>query len=525
MPNRGVGRCERWNRCSLARAGADIPVTGGAWVCPECASQLTVVKAGGGLSMSPTLLIIPVAAAAIIGLAIFLHGSRRIALETAGSRASTVARVTKPTPPAQRTADTAASNVILRLVGSNTIGSSLAPKLAAAFLKSRGDDPVSVSVAENQVDFRVDGNHAGYREEITIAAHKSQEAFDGLAKGIADIGMASRPIKDAEIELLRTLGDMTAPDSEHVIGLDGIAIIVSPSNPVTRLTTDQIGAAFSGIVHDWSNLGAPPGPIHVYSRPDGSGTYEIFKSKILGDTALLRADATRIEDSHKLSLAVAADSSGIGFIGLPYVGTAKALPIAAVGRTYLAPTPFTVATENYYLARRLYLYTGEHVTNPQVSAFVAFALSQAGQAIVENTGFIPLTVRPEAADPPAEASARFRYLIKGTLRLSTTFRFATGAAKLDSRAVQDTYNLSDFLSSSHIDASRVLLVGFTDDQGDSRMNLALAKQRAASVASALSTRNLQGLQQFGFGAEMPVANNATEDGRRLNRRVEVYVTR
>ena len=519
MLGKRVGRCEKWNRCSLARSGADIAISrGGSPSCPECGNALTIIgdgRAGNGYAIFAAVAIVVFAGLAVV---LITHHARKAARALAAPDRTTLSPTAERAP-----IESGTPHVILRLVGSNTIGASLAPNLAVAYLASRGDSNVAVTTAPNKIDFAATGRNNGQIEEIFIQAHKSQEAFEALASGTADIGMASRPINQQEIAMLQRLGDMTAAANEHVIGLDGIAVIVNRDNVVAHLTTDQLGAAFGGIVRDWANLGGQAGSIHVYARPDGSGTYEIFKSKILGDTGLLRADATRIEDSSQLSAAVAADPAGIGFVGLPYVGKARAVPISAIGGHFLPPTPFTVATEDYYLARRLYLYTGDRTAKPEIAGFVGFALSSEGQAVVERTGFTPLTVRPEAADAPIDSSQRFRRLVAGTLRLTTTFRFATGAKDLDSRAVQDTENLSAFLSSSGIAPDHVLLIGFTDDQGDSRQNLTLSRQRAARVAMALGERNLHGLQEFGFGAELPVANNATEDGRRLNRRVEVYL--
>lgn len=63
--------------------------------------------------------------------------------------------------------------------------------------------------------------------------------------------MASRKIKPDEIATLAALGDMTSPASEHVLGLDGIAIIVNQANPATSLTKDQLARIFSGEVTNW----------------------------------------------------------------------------------------------------------------------------------------------------------------------------------------------------------------------------------------------------------------------------------
>ncbi len=158
---------------------------------------------------------------------------------------------------------------------------------------------------------------------ITIAAHGSATAFTALAENSCDIGMASRKIKSDEAAKLKSLGDMSSVLNEHILGLDGIAVIVNAANPANQLDKDKIMRIFTGEITDWSQVGAYKGAIKVYARNDNSGTYDTFKSLVLGGKPLA-AGAQRIEDSKALSDAVAADPYGIGFIGLPYIQSAKA---------------------------------------------------------------------------------------------------------------------------------------------------------------------------------------------------------
>ncbi len=125
-------------------------------------------------------------------------------------------------------------NIILRLSGSNTIGEGLAPALAEGFLKQQGATEVKTLPGDRDDEVRVQGILPGDRapKAIEIHAHGSATAFEDLANGRADIGMASRKIKAEEVAQLSSLGDMTSPACEHILGLDGIAVIVSRKNPV-----------------------------------------------------------------------------------------------------------------------------------------------------------------------------------------------------------------------------------------------------------------------------------------------------
>jgi len=140
-------------------------------------------------------------------------------------------------------------SIVLRLSGSNTIGAALAPALAEEFLKRQGATEVKTVPGDRDDEVRVQGIFPGEHtpSAIEIRAHGSATAFVDLANGTADIGMASRKIKTAEAGQLAALGDMKSPTCEHILGLDGIAVIVSRKNPVLALSEDQIAKSWSGL--------------------------------------------------------------------------------------------------------------------------------------------------------------------------------------------------------------------------------------------------------------------------------------
>lgn len=67
------------------------------------------------------------------------------------------------------------------------------------------------------------------------------------------------------------------------------------------------------------------------------------------------------------------------------------------------------------------------------------------------------------------------------------------------------------------------IYGHTDNTGDAKHNLKLSEQRAESVVAALTKAGIESnrLTAKGFGDTQPVANNASEDGKAKNRRVEL----
>jgi phosphate transport system substrate-binding protein len=428
----------------------------------------------------------------------------------------------QPPPPAAGAALTGPAQVV-RLHGSNTIGLSLAPMLAKAFLAKLGVQNLTVNGDERKSErIWIQGNVKGSWTSFEIWAPGSKVGFTSLAKGDCDIALASRNIKAEEASSLKAFGDMTSPAADHVIGIDGIAVIVHPSSRLTKLTTKQLAAIFTGEVTDWSQVGGAKAAIHVYTRDEKSGTADAFQSIVLGGKGVFSA-AKPFNDSEALAAAVAGDEGGIGYVGLPYVKQVKAVSVQDGDATPLFPTVFTVATEDYALSRRLHLYAPEALKNPLAKTFLDFVLSDEGQALVEQAGFVSLAVKADTPPLPGGAPPAYEADIKGAQRLSVNFRFRTGSAQLDTKASRDVDRVLRFLSAPENRQRHVVLNGFADNQGAEKANLDLSKSRAEVVAQELRQRGISPERATGWGSALPIAPNDTPDGRERNRRVELWI--
>jgi phosphate transport system substrate-binding protein len=410
--------------------------------------------------------------------------------------------------------------VLLRLAGSNTIGDKLGPALAEAYLKAQGaTDVYTKNGSEPEVKIVLGDMPGSSRPvEIEIAAHGSATAFTSLADGSCEIGMASRSVKSDEVAKLAALGTMTEATNEHILGLDGIAIIANPHNPLSEISQDKLRSIFTGDTSKWDNGGT----IHLYARDDKSGTYDTFKNLVLAGKPLSKT-AKRYEDSEALSDAVAKDPDGIGFIGLPFIRNAKALAISDKGTKPLLPTGLTVATEDYVLSRRLFLYTPANPGNPRVSEFVHFSLSPAGQQVVAANGFVPQTAEQMTQKVALDAPPLYRSLTAKAQRMTTDFRFLAGKSQLDNRAIADLDRVVAQLAKPGGSNVRILLFGFSDSSGSQDANQALSLTRARVVAGELARRGISSSVVQGFGPAMPVASNDTSQGREKNRRVEIWI--
>ena len=303
--------------------------------------------------------------------------------------AAPLAVASPPLPPAPPRPD---KPVALRLHGSNTIGKDLVPALCEDFLKFDGATSVQRKPGEKENETDIEAVLPSESAEpltFEVQAHGSKTAFEDLASGKCDIGLASRQIKSDEAQqcALAGLGDMFSPACENVLGSDGIAVFVNKINPINVLTKEQIADIFSGRITDWSQLGGNAGPIDLYAPDDKSGTFDTFKSVVLG-ARNLSPRASRYENSAKLSDEVAADANGIGIAGMAFVRGSKALAISEGGARPRLPTPFTVTTGEYPLSRRLFLYIPANPQNKWTRKFVEFAISElGGRSKLTPTGF------------------------------------------------------------------------------------------------------------------------------------------
>lgn len=414
---------------------------------------------------------------------------------------------------------------VLRLQGSNTIGAKLTPALVEEFLKRKGANRIRREVGANEEELRIVGSMGRTRAwAVEIKSHGSGTAFEGLENAQCDIGMASRPIKKEESDKLTALGDMTRYGCEHVIGLDGLAVIVNTANPFSTVSKETIARIFAGEIGSWKDVGGSDKAVTLYARDDKSGTFDTFKSLVL-DKKKLSGAAKRYEDSSRLSSDVANDAGGIGFIGLPYIKSSKALAIAAgdaAGAIY--PNTFTVAREEYPLTRRLYMYVPSKTDNPLVREFMEFVLSDEGQEVVEKTGFVSLAIRAETPVLPDSTPADFRAMVAGSERLSLSFRFRPDTVSFDNRSRRDLDRLIHTLERKEFQGLKVMLFGFSDMSEGSKAK-EIAGQRTRLVAGELAARGIKPAIAVAMGSVMPLAQGGTKDGKLRNNRVEVWLSR
>ena len=228
---------------------------------------------------------------------------------------------------------------------------------------------------------------------VAVTGGGSGTGISALISGTCDITNASRTIKDKEIALAKAKG---INPYEIKVGLDGLAVVVNPGNPVGKLTMQQLADIFTGKISNWKEVGGLDSKIVILSREVNSGTHVYFKEHVLrkGDPngkeefapgALLLSSSQAIADE------VAQNPDAIGYYGMGYISNKqKPVMVAKDAKSeYESPSIENVVNGKYPISRPLFLYTNGQ---PQGLAkkFVDFCLSKEGQDIVLKTDFVPL---------------------------------------------------------------------------------------------------------------------------------------
>ena len=437
------------------------------------------------------------------------------------------------------------------VIGSNAIGQSLMPTLIEAYSYALGGQAErEIGAVADSAVYRLRDGAGEEVASISLSAPGSAAAFPGLITGDALIGMSSRPVRLNEVEAVENagLGEINRSGNEHVLALDGLVLIVSPENPIRSINIVDAAEIFAGSIDNWAALGGPDRPINVYVPDPRSGGAEIFRERVLDPLDRdLSPRAEIISSNRDLADAVAGDRDGIGFTGMAFERSARALNIELACGIIVEPNEFNVKTEEYPLARRLFLYTTGQPLPPPAKSFLDYALSDDAQTEIADSGFVNQSIASislnqqgrriaEAFIQPREPEAMrmMRDMALELLdadRLSTTFRFQPSSSLLDNKSESDLDRLARHIVSGALDAKEVVLIGFADDAGRFESNLSLSAQRAAQIRAALAAELTRlgsdagaDILTLGFGSLAPVACDDEDGfGGVSNRRVEVWI--
>ena len=439
----------------------------------------------------------------------------------------------------------------VQIAGSDTIGLGMMPLLMSGFAATLDADAELVNTAAGQTIATLVSD-GGFGDEIgsyLVSATSDDDAFAALLGGSAKVGMSSRRITKDEARALRAegAGNMVSPDQEHIVAIDSMVVITHPSNNVGELSVEQLRGIFSGQITNWQQVGGPNRDINVIAHDNQSSSYDFFMNYLYGEERPNFVPQGIATDDQTASNVVYQDRGAIGYVGFAFQRGAQ--PVTVVNECGIASKPdaFSAKTEEYALNRRMYLYNRADNLDEASLNFINFAISEAADGVIGKSGFIDLGIlrRPQGEDDDRaislrkEAAAYDAGFEAGVVRemldemsdndrLSTTFRFRTGSAKLDERGRLDLARLVDYLENAP-QGTKVTFVGFTDSVGTFEANRRLSLGRAGSVLDEVRSVAGDRVAQIefaaaGFGEVAPSACNETDGGKAINRRVEVWIS-
>ena len=213
--------------------------------------------------------------------------------------------------------------------------------------------------------------------KVTVTAEfvGSGAGVEAAANGTADIGNASRNLKDEE---------KAKGIAENIVAIDGIAVVVDPSNTVEDLTKDQLAGIYDGTVTNWKDVGGNAAPIVVVGRESGSGTRTAFEELLeLEDKCKY---ANELDSTGAVMAKVASTPGAVGYVSLDVLDdTVKAVKLEGA-----EPTEENIKAGTYFLSRPFVMATKGEISeqNDLVKALFDFIYSEEGAELVKSVGLI-----------------------------------------------------------------------------------------------------------------------------------------
>ncbi len=233
--------------------------------------------------------------------------------------------------------------------------------------------------------------------EITVNGGGSGVGIADLINKANDLANASRQMKQEEIDQAKANG---VEPEEHTVLYDGISIILSKNLDIKELTIEQLSKIYTGKAKNWKEFGGPDAKIVAISRDSSSGTYEYFLERVVQLNKKVKdndfgENILRLPSNSDIAQQVANNDNCIGYIGLGYLqsalGTVNVLAVKADdGSAAVLPDVDTVKDKSYPIARGLYIYSNKNNFSDFAKAYIDFVLSDEGQAIGAEVGFVPI---------------------------------------------------------------------------------------------------------------------------------------
>ena len=431
--------------------------------------------------------------------------------------------------------------------GSATMGAALMPALIEGFAARNGytTERETMDASSFVHVVRAKGKTVA---RFSFLVSTTDEGFADLLANDADIVMALREIRPEERQRAREagMGDLTHPNRSRVLALDAMVPIVAPSNPVDTISPSDLAKVLAGKITNWRELGGADAPISVHLPIAQSGLGQSIEDQILGQASMTFAEGiVRHKYGADALEAVLRDPFAVSIASYAETDGARTLTLTGPCGFSLAASRGTIKTEDYPLTAPMFLYLPARRLPKIAREFLAYTRSPAAQIVIRRAGFIDQAPEEVSIDDqgyrfanavtsagpevPLEELQRMTKRLYGMARLTTSFRFETGSARLDAQSRSNIQQLAREIEQGKYDSRQILLVGFSDGDGPAKPNRDIALRRADTVRRAVMTAaETANFKQFqldvdAFGEALPMACDSSSWGRQTNRRVEVWV--
>ncbi|MEM8694322.1 MAG: phosphate ABC transporter substrate-binding/OmpA family protein [Pseudomonadota bacterium] len=433
--------------------------------------------------------------------------------------------------------------------GSATMGAVLMPALIEGFALRNNYDAMRKNIdARNFVYELTDGDTGKAVARFYFQVSTTDEGFADLLANDADMVMALREIRPDERQRAREagMGDMTQANRSRVLALDAMVPIVAPSNPVDRISPQDLADVFSGRITNWAELGGADAMISLHLPGLGTGLGQSVEDDVMGPVQAQFADQiTRHDRGLDVVAAVLKDPFAIGIASYADTGDTRVLTLTGACGFSLSAGRETIKTEDYPLTAPMFLYLPARRLPKVGREFLAFTRGPSAQVVIRRAGFVDQApeevsindqgyrfanaVTSAGPEISLEELQRMTRTLYGMARLTTSFRFEAGSVRLDAQSRSNVQQLARAIEQGKYDARQILLAGFSDGDGPATANRDIALRRADAVRRAIEaaapTANFERIQidVDAFGEALPMACDDSAWGRQANRRVEVWV--
>ncbi|MDR7067523.1 phosphate transport system substrate-binding protein [Pseudoxanthomonas japonensis] len=411
----------------------------------------------------------------------------------------------------------------LRIHGSNTVGAEVMPRIVTAWLRSIGYTRIEHrKVRDDRTE--VAAVRDGEPLIVEIDRRGSALGFQALVDGNAELAMMSRAPSAAERDAGWQLGDLSSPEQEFSIALDGLAVVVDARNPVRSVSVAQLREVAAGRIRNWALLGGADAPIHVHGGPVRGGSREFLEQRVMAGqpAAAVTAHRRLWQAAH----VVADEPNALAIVELTTRIPPGTRTLAVTdGGVPVQPTRLNVASEDYPLLRRYRLY-GAPMMSALGRSLALYAIGHEGQRAVESIGLQSMMLRPAVQSGQVQGASSYRDAVAGATRIPLGVRFNMGSLSslFESRSASDMERLVAFMKLSQNRGRSVVVVGFADHApGNRLLPTMLSNERADMVADHLVRQGIPVARSVGLGDARPLTTAGGIDARARNERVEVWL--